>query len=110
MLPLLISFFNRGDIMADLVQIKVNTVELEKSAKQLSLLSQNILNRRVQVQFTYAKGNVADSLLTAAKQLNEIGVALASIIQPPQTAITNTSVSFADAENTNTQRWDSLEE
>lgn len=67
--------------MADSVQIKVDTAELEKSERKLSTLSKSISNRRVKVQFTSAKGAVEDNLTIAANQLNEIGAALANLIQ-----------------------------
>ena len=91
--------------MADSVQIKVDTAELEKSERKLSALSKSISNRRVKVQFTNAKGAVADNLTTAANQLNEIGAALASLIQKTETAITNTRVSFTNTDNALAQWW-----
>lgn len=96
--------------MADSVQIKVDTAELEKSERKLSTLSKSISNRRVKVQFTNAKGAVADNLTTAANQLNEIGAALASLIQKTETAITNTRVSFTNTDNAFAQWWGSSEE
>ena len=95
--------------MADSVQIKVDTAELEKSERKLSTLSKCISNRRVKVQFTNAKGAVADNLATAANQLNEIGAALASLIQKTETAITNTRVSFTNTDNALAQWWGSSE-
>ena len=73
-------------------------------------LSKSISNRRVKVQFTNAKGAVADNLTTAANQLNEIGVALASLIQKTETAITNTRVSFTNTDNALAQWLSSSEE
>lgn len=96
--------------MADSVQIKVDTAELEKSERKLSTLSKSISNRRVKVQFTNAKGAVADNLTTVATQLNEIGAALASLIQKTETAITNTRVSFTNTDNALAQCWGSSEE
>lgn len=96
--------------MADSVQIKVNTAELEKSERKLSILSKSISNRRVKVQFVDAKGAVVDNLSTAANQLNEIGAALACLIQKTETAITNTRVSFTNTDNTLAQWWGSSEE
>lgn len=96
--------------MADSVQIKVDTAELEKSERKLSTLSKSIANRRVKVKFTNAKGAVADNLITAADQLNEIGVALTDLIQKTETAITNTRVSFTNADNVLAQWWGSSEE
>ena len=96
--------------MADSVQIKVDTSELEKSERKLSTLSKSIANRRVKVQFTNAKGAVADNLTSAASQLNEIGAALAGLIQKPETAITNTRVSFTNTDNALAQWWGSSEE
>ena len=96
--------------MADSVQIKVDTAELEKSERKLSALSKSISNRRVKVQFTNAKGAVADNLATTANQLNEIGAALASLIQKTETAITNTRVSFTKTDNALAQWWGSSEE
>lgn len=96
--------------MADSVQIKVDTAELEKSERKLSALSKSISNRRVKVQFTNAKGAVADNLTTAANQLNEIGAALVSLIQKTETAITNTRVSFTNTDNALAQWWGSSEE
>lgn len=96
--------------MADSVQIKVDTAVLEKSERKLSTLSKNISNRRVKVQFTNAKGAVADNLTTSATQLNEIGAALTSLIQKTETAITNTRVSFTNTDNALAQWWGSSEE
>lgn len=96
--------------MADSVQIKVDTAELEKSEKKLSKLSRSIANRRVRVQFTNAKGPVADNLVTAATKLNEIGAALASLIQKTETAITNTRVSFTNTDNALAQWWGTSED
>lgn len=96
--------------MAGSVQIKVDIAELEKSERKLSTLSKNITNRRVKVQFTNAKGPVADNLITAANQLNTIGVTLASLIKKTETAITNTRVSFASTDNALAQWWDTSEE
>lgn len=96
--------------MADSVQIKVDTSELEKSERKLSTLSKSIANRRVKVQFTNAKGAVADNLTSAASQLNEIGAALAGLIQKNETAITNTRVSFTNTDNALAQWWGSSEE
>lgn len=96
--------------MADSVQIKVDTAELEKSERKLSTLSKSISNRRVKVQFTSAKGAVEDNLTIAANQLNEIGAALANLIQKTETAITNTRVSFTNTDNDLAQWWSSSEE
>lgn len=96
--------------MADSVQIKVDTAELEKREKELSALSKSIKNRCVKVQFTYAKGSVADNLIAAAGQLNEIGVALSDLIQKTETAITNTRVSFSNTDGALAQWWSSSEE
>lgn len=96
--------------MADSIQIKVDTAELEKSERKLSTLSKNISNRCVKVQFTNAKGAVVDNLTTAANQLNEIGAALASLIQKTETAITNTRVSFTNTDNALAQWWGASEE
>ncbi len=96
--------------MADSIQIKVDTAELEKSERKLSTLSKNISNRCVKVQFTNAKGAVADNLTTAANQLNEIGAALASLIQKTETAITNTRVSVTNTDNALAQWWGASEE
>ena len=96
--------------MADSVQIKVDTAELEKSERKLSTLSKSISNRRVKVQFPSAKGAVEDNLTIAANQLNEIGAALANLIQKTETAITNTRVSFTNTDNALAQWWSSSEE
>ena len=96
--------------MADSVQIKVDTAELEKSEKKLSALSKNITNRRIKVQFKNAKGTVADNLITVAEQLNEIGAALAELIKKTETAVTNTRVSFTNTDNILAQWWGSSEE
>ena len=96
--------------MADSVQIKVDTAELEKSERSLATLSRNIANRRVRVQFSSAKGPVADNLVTASNQLNAIGAALASLIQKTENAITNTRVSFTNTDNALAQWWGSSEE
>lgn len=96
--------------MVDSVQIKVDTAELEKSERKLSTLSKSISNRRVKVQFTSAKGAVEDNLTIAANQLNEIGAALANLIQKTETAITNTRVSFTNTDNALAQWWSSSEE
>lgn len=96
--------------MADSVQIKVDTAELEKSERKLSTLSKNIANRRVKVQFPNAKGTVVDNLIIAANQLNEIGAALASLIQKTEIAITNTRVSFTNTDNELAKWWGSSEE
>lgn len=96
--------------MVDSVQIKVDTAELEKSERKLSTISKSIANRCVRVQFTKAKGSVADNLSTAANQLNGIGAALASLIQKTETAITNTRVSFTNTDNALAQWWGSSEE
>lgn len=96
--------------MADSVQITVNTAELETSEKKLQTLSKSVSNRRVKVQFTSAKGAVADNLITAANQLNEIGTALASLIQKTQTAVANTRVLFTGTDEDLAQWWGSMEE
>lgn len=96
--------------MADSVQIKVDIAELEKSERKLSALSKSISHRHIKVQFANAKGAVADNLTTAATQLNEIGAALANLIQKTETAITNTRVSFTNTDNVIAQWWGSSEE
>ncbi len=96
--------------MVDSVQIKVDIAELEKSERKLSTLSKSISNRRAKVQFTNAKGAVADNLITAANQLNGIGVALDILIKKTETAITNTRVSFTNTDNAIAQWWGSSEE
>jgi hypothetical protein len=83
---------------------------MEKSERKLSTLSKSISNRRVKVQFTSAKGAVEDNLTIAANQLNEIGAALANLIQKTETAITNTRVSFTNTDNALAQWWSSSEE
>lgn len=95
--------------MADTVQIKVDISELEKSERTLSALSKNISSRRVKVQFTNAKGSVADNLIATANQLNEIGAALSSLIQETETAVMNTRVAFTNTDASLAQWWGSSE-
>ena len=64
----------------------------------------------MKVQFSNAKGTVVDDLIIVAKQLNEIGAALASLIQKTEIAVTSIRVSFTDTDNALAQCWDSLEE
>lgn len=89
--------------MADSVQVKVNLEELEIGEKRLQKLSKSIANRRVNLQFTEEKGAVADNLLLAAKQLNEVGTTLADLIQKTEMAVTNTRVSFINADEMSAQ-------
>ena len=57
-------------------------------------------------------GSVIDGKyeILAANQLNEIGAALANLIQKTETAITNTRVSFTNTDNAIAQWWSSSEE
>ena len=96
--------------MANLVQIKVDTVELEKSEKELLTKLKKKINISAEVHFINAKGSVADNLITVATQLNEIGDALANLIHKTQTAITNTRVTFTNTDNMLAQWWGSSEE
>lgn len=91
--------------MGDSVQIKVNMAELEKNERTLAALSRSITNRKVKVQFTNAKGAVADNLIDVANQLNKIGTVLASLIQNTETATINTRISFTNSDNALAQWW-----
>lgn len=85
--------------MAESVQIKIDTTELEISEKKLADLYKSIANRRVKILFVHTKGAVADELLEAAQQLNDIGAALTCLIKKTETAVMNTRISFTSTDN-----------
>ncbi len=95
--------------MADSVQVQVNVTELGNSEKKLAQLSKGVANRQVQLPLTDAKGAVVDNLLRTAQQLNEIGAALADLIQKTETAVANARVAFIEADRASAQRFGTLE-
>ena len=96
--------------MSDSVQIKVDLAELERSENKLAALYKSNFNRRVKVQFSYSKGAVAENIMAAANQLNDIGSALTELIKKTETAITNARISFTTTDNTVAQCFGISEE
>ncbi len=95
--------------MANSVQIKVNLEELKNSEKALGRLSKSMASRHLRITMNEAKGAVADNLLLAEKQLNDIGTTLAELIQKTQAAVVAAEVAFTESEKKNAQRFGASE-
>ena len=78
--------------------INVNLVKTEEIEKQLSALQKKTANRKVKIDFVNTKGNLAEEMVNAAFQLNEIGTALATFIGQTEKVVQNARVSFDDAD------------
>ena len=78
--------------------INVNLVKTEEIEKQLSALQKKTANRKVKTDFVNTKGNLAEEMVNAAFQLNEIGTALATYIGQTEKVVQNARVSFDDAD------------
>lgn len=91
-------------------EIKVNIAVLDMKAKELFQLGENLFNRRVEIQFTHAKGDVADNLLAVAEQLNAMGDALATLALNTHMTISYARHKFAEADLANANLWTKMEE
>ena len=78
--------------------INVNLVKTEEIEKQLSALQKKTANRKVKTDFVNTKGNLAEEIVNAAFQLNEIGTALATYIGQTEKVVQNARVSFDHAD------------
>lgn len=78
--------------------INVNLIKTEEIEKQLSALQKKTANRKVKTDFVNTKGNLAEEIVNAAFQLNEIGTALATFIDHTEKVVQNARVSFDDAD------------
>lgn len=78
--------------------INVNLVKTEEIEKQLSALQKKTANRKVKIDFVNTKGNLAEEMVNAAFQLNEIGTALATFIGQTEKVVQNARVSFDHAD------------
>ena len=78
--------------------INVNLVKTEEIEKQLSALQKKTANRKVKTDFVNTKGNLAEEIVNAAFQLNEIETALATFIDHTEKVVQNARVSFDDAD------------
>lgn len=78
--------------------INVNLIKTEEIEKQLSALQKKTANRKVKTDFVNTKGNLAEEIVNAAFQLNEIGTALATYIGQTEKVVQNARVSFDDAD------------
>ncbi len=88
-------------------EIKVDKSYLAECEGRLSSLASDVASRRLDIQFSEAKGEVPDKLIEVANQLNEVSSSLASLIQKTKTAVTNTRVQFTEADNSLAKWWGS---
>ena len=79
-------------------QITVNLTEVEKIEKKLSALQRKTANRKVNVNFVNTKGDMADELVNAALELNEIGTTLTTLIAETKKVVQNAKNSFSNAD------------
>lgn len=98
-----------GDV-AMKAEIKVNLSTLNVKAKELSQLGENLSNRRVEIQFTHAKGDVADNLLAVAEQLNAMGDTLAILALNTYATLVYAKQKFIEADVKNANLWTQMEE
>lgn len=91
-------------------EIKVNIAVLDMKANELCQLGGNLSNRRVEIQFTHAKGDVADNLLAVAEQLNAMGDTLAILALNTYAALIYAKQKFTEADIKNANLWTKMEE
>lgn len=79
-------------------KINVNLVKTEEIEKGLLALQKKTANRKVNISFVNTKGNLAEEIVNAALELNEIGTALATQIGQTEKVVQNAKVSFNNAD------------
>ncbi len=79
-------------------EIKVNLVKTDEIEKGLSALKKETANRKVNIDFVNTKGSLAEEIVNAALELNEIGTALATLIAQTEKVVQNAKISFQNAD------------
>ncbi len=79
-------------------KINVNLVKTEEIEKGLLALQKKTANRKVNISFVNTKGNLAEEIVNAALELNEIGMALTTLIGQTEKVVQNAKVSFENAD------------
>lgn len=79
-------------------KINVNLVKTEEIEKGLLALQKKTANRKVNISFVNTKGNMAEEIVNAALELNEIGMALTTLIGQTEKVVQNAKVSFENAD------------
>ena len=91
-----------------MIELKVRFDEIEKNEKELEVLLKKIENKRLNIVFSNTKGAVADEVIEAANQLNQIADAMQTLIEKTKRSITNSRVMFEEEEKQSKQNWNSV--
>lgn len=76
------------------LELSVNPEVMERNEKKLQDLAKKTQAKKLELQFTGAKGPAADELLETARMLDQIGQSLGLLYQQTGTAMTNARVDF----------------